>query len=91
MRKNLVSVDLLCKKGFHVVFENDRVISSKGGMFVGKGYTCGGMYKFSIDNEIESSAYMVKSSYLWHDQLAHFNYNSLKTMKKLGLINLMMN
>ena len=87
MRKNLISVDLLCKKGFRVVFESGKVILSKSGMFVGKGYACDGMYKVSINNEIESSAYMLESSYLWHDRLAHVNFNSLKLMKKLGLIN----
>ena len=87
MRKNLVSVDLLCKKGFRVVFESDKVILSKAGMFVGKGYGSTGMFKFSLNNENASSVYMVESSYLWHDRLAHINFNSLKLMKKLGLIN----
>lgn len=30
---------------------------------------------------------MVESSHLWHDRLAHVNFNSLKLIKKLGLIN----
>lgn len=30
---------------------------------------------------------MVESSHLWHDHLAHVNFNSLKLIKKLGLIN----
>ena len=56
-------------------------------MFVGKGYGSTGMFKFSLNNENVSSVYMVESSYLWHDRLAHINFNSLKLMKKLGLIN----
>ncbi|KAL8090839.1 hypothetical protein AgCh_040053 [Apium graveolens] len=38
IRKNLVSGSLLNKHGFHIVIESDKVILSKSGMFVGKGY-----------------------------------------------------
>ncbi|KAL1299925.1 hypothetical protein AAHE18_18G143200 [Arachis hypogaea] len=38
VRKNLVSVPLLNKYGFKSVFEGDKFILSKGGVFVGKGY-----------------------------------------------------
>lgn len=36
--KNLVSGSLLKKHGFHLVFESNKVIFSKSGMFIGKGY-----------------------------------------------------
>ncbi|KAL2474842.1 Integrase catalytic domain-containing protein [Abeliophyllum distichum] len=39
--KNLVSDSLLSKHGFRMVFESDKVILSKSGMFVGKGYSLG--------------------------------------------------
>ena len=42
IRKNLVSGSLLNKHGFRMVFESDKVILSKSGMFVGKGYVCNG-------------------------------------------------
>lgn len=74
MRNNLISVDLLCMKGFRVIF---RVTKSKGSIFVGNDYAFDGVYNL-IDNEIESSAYLVESFYLWHDRLAHVNFNSLK-------------
>lgn len=45
IRKNLVSIDLLCKRGFRVLFESDKVILSKNGLFVGKGYANDGMYQ----------------------------------------------
>ncbi|XP_072066951.1 uncharacterized protein [Arachis hypogaea] len=38
LRKNLVSVSLLCKKGFKVVMESDKVILLKHDVFIGKGY-----------------------------------------------------
>ena len=37
IRKNLVSSSLLNKHGFKMVFEADKVVVSKSGMFVGEG------------------------------------------------------
>ena len=37
VRKNLVSSGLLNKFGFKLVFEADKFVLSKGGLFVGKG------------------------------------------------------
>ena len=42
IRKNLVSGLLLNKHGFHMVFESDKIILSKSGMYVGKGYVSDG-------------------------------------------------
>ncbi|CAH9085726.1 unnamed protein product, partial [Cuscuta epithymum] len=41
VRKNLVSVALLNKHGFKLVFEGDKFVLTKGGVFVGKGYLYG--------------------------------------------------
>ncbi|KAL5551068.1 hypothetical protein UlMin_001244 [Ulmus minor] len=38
IRKNLVSDSLLSKHGFRIVFESDKVVLTKSGMYVGKGY-----------------------------------------------------
>ncbi|KAL5563884.1 hypothetical protein UlMin_033631 [Ulmus minor] len=38
IRKKLVSGLLLSKHGFHMVFESDKVVLTKSGMYVGKGY-----------------------------------------------------
>ncbi|XP_073153942.1 uncharacterized protein [Henckelia pumila] len=47
IRKNLVSSSLLNKHGFRIVFESDKVVLSKCGMFVGKGYVCNGLFKLN--------------------------------------------
>ena len=87
IRKNLVSANLLCKNGIKTVLESDKLIMSKNGMFVGKGYSCDGMFKLSINNKVNSSVYIVESSsHLWHLRLAHINFRSLKYMRTLGLI-----
>ena len=70
IRKNLVSASLLSKKGFKIVLEFDKVIVTKNEMFVGKSYSCDGMFKFSINEINVISAYMVEStSLLWHARL----------------------
>ena len=84
IRKNLVSGSLLNKHGFRMVFESDRVVLSKNGMYVGKGYVNDGLFKLNvmtlkpkINNEASSSAYLLESSNLWHGRLGHVNFNSL--------------
>ena len=59
IRKNLVSVNLLCKKGVKAVIESDNQILSKGGVFVGKGYSCDSMYKLSINKTITNFAILL--------------------------------
>ncbi|KAF8113490.1 hypothetical protein N665_0049s0006 [Sinapis alba] len=39
IRKNLISCSLLSNKGFKTIFESDKVVLTKGGMYVGKGYS----------------------------------------------------
>jgi hypothetical protein len=46
--KNLVSGSLLCRDGFKVVIESNKFIVSKCGQFIGKGYECGGLFRFSV-------------------------------------------
>ena len=48
IRKNLVSGSLLNKHGFRMVFEADKVVVSKSGIFVGKGYVSNGLFKLNI-------------------------------------------
>lgn len=84
MCKNLVSEDLLNKKGFKLVYEFDEFVMSKNSTFVGQGYFCNGMIKLNIINNV-SSAYMVDYSILWHDILGHVNYTIIKNIHSLVL------
>ena len=88
IRKNLVSANLLCKSGIRVVLEYDKIVLSKNGAFVGKGYSCDGMFKLSITNNMNNFAYIIgyPSSHLWHGRLAHINFGYIKYMSKHGLI-----
>ena len=66
--KNLVFDSLLNGHGFWMVFESNKFLLSKRGMYVRKGYTSDGMWKLNVMtivksnmNKASSSAYIVKS------------------------------
>jgi len=48
INKNLVSGSLLCKDGFKVVLESNKLVVSKHGQFIGKDYKCGGLFRLSL-------------------------------------------
>ena len=85
IRKNLISTNLLYKKGLKVVLEYDKVVISKNGVFVGKGCFCGGIFKLSINNNKNVSAYIVELS-ITISRLGHVNFNYLDYMSRHGLI-----
>ncbi|OMO97119.1 Integrase, catalytic core [Corchorus capsularis] len=86
VKRNLVSASLLVKRGFKILLESDKVVITKNGAFIGKGYSLDRLFKLSI-NEINSvsvyligSIYNVESSNLWNSRLGHLNYATLKYM-----------
>ena len=87
IRKNLVSGSLLSKNGFRLVFESDKFVLTKNGMYVGKCYMSDGLFKLnvmtvvpSVINNNTSSSYLLESSNLWHGRLGHVNYGSLRRL-----------
>ena len=93
IRKNLVSGSLLNSYGFLLVFESDKFVLSKSGMYVGKGYMSGSMWKLNVMTIIKSDmnkvsffAYILESSNLWHDRLGHVNYDTLRKLINLNHI-----
>jgi hypothetical protein len=48
IHKNLVSGTLLCRDGFKVVLESNKLVVSKSGQFISEGYDCGGLFRFSL-------------------------------------------
>ncbi|GJW25451.1 hypothetical protein Tco_0039262 [Tanacetum coccineum] len=78
--KNLKYGPILSNKGFKLVFESDKFVITKGGVYVGKGYLDEGLFKLSVvtdDNVINNnnvgtsttSVYMMNPSFLWHSRL----------------------
>ena len=93
IRKNLVSGSFLNSHGFRLVFESDKFVLSKSGMYVGKGYMSGSMWKLNVMtiiksemNKASSSAYILESSNLWHGRLGHVNYDTLRKLINLNHI-----
>ena len=54
IRKNLVFGSLLNSHRFRLVFELDKFVLSKNGIYVGKGYMSGGMWKLNVMTIIKS-------------------------------------
>jgi hypothetical protein len=50
IKKNLVSASLLCWDGFKLVFESNKVVISRYGQFIGKGYDSRGLFRFSLSD-----------------------------------------
>lgn len=79
IRKNLVSGLVLSKKGLKLVFESDKFILTKAGMYVGKGYLEDGLFKLNVmvvDTNNKNNnvfAYIVDAFSLWHAGLGHIN------------------
>ncbi|CAL9000907.1 unnamed protein product, partial [Prunus brigantina] len=75
IRKNLVSGPLLSNKGFKLVFESNKFVLIKGGIFMGKGYLAEGLFKLNVlttnvSNKInKASVYVVESRDIWHARL----------------------
>ena len=84
----MVSGGLLNKFGFKLVFEADKFVLSKGGMFVGKGYLYDSMFKLNVNfnKNIDISVYIIEPSFLWHHRLGHVNFKRLHDMVKMDLL-----
>ncbi|GJR38873.1 pol polyprotein [Tanacetum coccineum] len=85
IRKNLVSGWLLNKFGFRLVFESDKFVLSKNQMYVGKGYAVNAMFKLNVMvvkndiNKMNSSAYLIESSNVWH---VYFYFSKILDLKR---------
>ena len=83
INKNFVSGSLLSKHGFRMMFESDKFVLSKWGMFVGMRYVSNGLFKLSvmtvkpktINKTNPSFGYLLASSNLWHGRLWHVKSN----------------
>ncbi|KAA0042223.1 ty1-copia retrotransposon protein [Cucumis melo var. makuwa] len=90
LRRNLVSRSLLNRAGLKIVLESDKVVLTKNGDFVGKGYLSNGLFvlnTISMNANASSSAYLIESANLWHGRLGHVNFASIRKLKDMRLIN----
>ncbi|GJX32593.1 zinc finger, CCHC-type containing protein [Tanacetum coccineum] len=89
----LVSGPVLNKCGYKQVYESDKYILSKCGVFVGFGYYNNGMFMLNLnkvpddsDSVYMSSSSTVVNSSLWHARLGHVHYKRMLEMSKDDLI-----
>nr|GEZ57131.1 zinc finger, CCHC-type [Tanacetum cinerariifolium] len=93
LRKNLVSGPVLNKCGYKQVYESDKYILLKCGVFVGFGYYNNGMFMLNLnkvrddsDSVYMSSSSTVVNTSLWHARLGHVHYKRTLEISKDDLI-----
>ncbi|GJX47833.1 zinc finger, CCHC-type containing protein [Tanacetum coccineum] len=93
LRKNLISDPLLNKCGYKQVYESNKYILSKCGVFVGFGYYNNGMFMLNLNKvpDDSDSVYMpsfstVVNSLLWHARLGHVHCKRMLEISKEDLI-----
>nr|GEV51306.1 zinc finger, CCHC-type [Tanacetum cinerariifolium] len=92
LRKNLVFGPMLNKCGYKQVYESDKYILSKSGVFVGFGYYNNGMFMLNLNKVPDDSDFVymsfsiVVNSSLWHARLRHVHYKRMLKMSKDDLI-----
>jgi hypothetical protein len=81
LKKNLLSISALDKKGFRVAFVDGEVLMwSKGKTIedaVAIGIEEGGLYKLKGHSDAALTHYTESPCELWHRRLAHINYKAL--------------
>ncbi|GJV44926.1 zinc finger, CCHC-type containing protein [Tanacetum coccineum] len=92
LRKNLMSSPVLNKCGYKQVYEYDKYILSRCGVFVGFGYYNNDMFMLNLNKvpNTFSSVCMISSidvdSSMWHASLRHVHYKRMLAMSKDNLI-----
>ena len=87
MKKNIISVSSLDKKGLRVSFvDGEFLMWTKGNIIDDAtiiGVECGGLYKLkgNIDSTLTSST--ISRCELWNIKLAHVNYKEFPIVKKV--------
>nr|CAE02930.3 OSJNBa0014K14.2 [Oryza sativa Japonica Group] len=89
--RNLVSGSRLTRDGFKLVFESNKVVVSKHGYFIGKGYECGGLFRFSLSDFCNKSVNHICGSVddeanVWHSRLCHINFGLMSRLSSMRLI-----
>ena len=95
IRKNLVSGSLLSKNGFKLVFESDKFVLIKNGVYIGKGYLSDDLFKLNVlivvpttydmNKNSDSSVYICELN-VWHNRLGHVNIESLRKLVQLNYL-----
>ena len=89
VRRNLIFVSVLDKKGYEIRLKSSHVTICKGNIKL-KGVRIDDMY--ALDNNIFNKdlvcyySIVLDSSYLWHLRLGHISKNKIERMSKTGIL-----
>jgi hypothetical protein len=91
INQNLMSGSLLRRDGFKVVLESNKLVVSKHGQFVGKGYDSGGLFCFSLDEFCNKSMNHIcggvnDDTSVWHSCLCLINFGLVSRLCSMCLI-----
>jgi hypothetical protein len=92
INKNLISSSLLCRDDFKVVLESNKFVILKCGQFIGKGYVCGCLFRFSVSDSCNKFVNNIcdgineNDTCIWHSHLCHLNFGSMFGLSSLNLI-----
>ena len=91
INKNLVSGSLLCKDGFKIVLESNKLVVSKHGQFIGKSYDCGGLFRLFLADFCNKSVNHIcgvvnDDASIWHSRLCHVNFGLMSRLSSMSLI-----
>jgi hypothetical protein len=84
-------MSLLLQQHLKLVFESNKLILSKFGVFVGKLYDLGGLFHLSSLSTHSSYYVNVVSNNdmvndIWHSHLCHVNFEAIKRLSDMSLI-----
>ena len=91
INKNLDSGSVLCKDGFKVVLESNKLVMSKHGQFIGKGYDCGGLFCLSLADFCNKLVNHIcgainDDATVWHSHLCHISFCLMSQLSSICLI-----
>ena len=91
MNKNLVSGSLLLRDGFKEVLESNKVVVSRHGLFIGKGYVSGSLFRLSLSDFSNKCVNHIcgvvnGDASIWHTRLYHVNFGLMKKLSSMCLI-----
>src|SRR3954469_24587027 len=73
-----------------MVFESNKVVISKYGQFIDKGYECGGLFRLSLSDFCNKVVNHIcapgNDSDIWNSRLCHINFGCMTRLDKMNLI-----
>ena len=89
--KNLVGGSLLSHNRFKLVFDSNKVVVSKFGLFIGKEYKYGGLFHHFLSDFCKKFMNHVYDTIggeanVWHSRLYHINFGCMSWLSSLNLI-----